>query len=313
MGHGHSHMGTGSKLKYGLLLSGLIFAAELIGGIASNSLALLGDAGHVLADIIALGLSWYGVRQAARLSDARMTFGYHRIGVIVAIVNALAIFAIAGFILYEAFQRFQSPPEVKSGLMLGVAVIGLAVNLLVTFWLRQEQKNNINVRSAFWHAMGDALASVGVIAGGVIMLATGWRIVDPIVSVVISLIILAAAWGILREGFRVILEASPKDVNVMALIETVQQVPGVKNLHDVHVWAISPELRAMNGHVLIEDTSLSEAALIREKIEKVVKEKFGIEHTTLQLECRGCGDNQPFCRLHDVRLPDEGEHQHQHH
>jgi cobalt-zinc-cadmium efflux system protein len=311
MAHEHgAHEATGSKLKYGLLLSLIIFIAELIGGIASNSLALLSDAGHVLADIVALGLSWYGVRQAAKLSNSRMTFGYHRIGVIVAIVNALTIFVISGIIIFEAYQRFKSPPEVKSGLMMGVAVVGLLANLLVTYWLRQEQKGNINVRSAFWHAMGDALASVGVIVGGIIMLVTGQRLVDPIVSVLISLIILSAAWNIFHEGFNVILEAVPKDVNVLNMINSIKQVAGVKDLHDVHVWSITPELRAMNGHVLIDDTSLSQAAVIRTEIEKVVREQFHIDHTTLQMECLGCSSDETFCKLNNVCLPDKKEHHH---
>ena len=194
----------------------------------SNSLALLSDAGHVAADIVALSLSWYGVKQAERSSNSRMTFGYHRIGVVVAIVNAVTIFLIAAVILYEAYRRFQSPPEVKSGLMLGVAVVGLMANILVTYWLRKEQKSNINVRSAFWHAMGDALASVGVIAGSIIIMITGQRLVDPIVSVLISLIILFAAWSIFREGMRVILEAIPKDVNVLAHNKRSETSPGGK-------------------------------------------------------------------------------------
>jgi cobalt-zinc-cadmium efflux system protein len=312
MAHNHgSTFTTGNKLKFSLFLSIIIFVAEIIGGIMSNSLALLSDAGHVLADIIALGLSWYGVRQAEKLANSRMTFGYHRVGVIVAIINALTIFLIAGIILYEAYRRFQSPPDVKSGIMLGVAVIGLLANLLVTYWLRQEQKSNINVRSAFWHAMGDALASVGVIAGGIIMLITGQRLVDPIVSVVISLIILTAAWSIFREGFRVILEAVPKDVNVLSMINALKQIPGVKDVHDVHVWSISPELRAMNGHILIDDTSLSQAALIRAEIEKIVRDQYHVEHTTLQMECRSCDSNETFCQMNNICSPDEkGGHHH---
>jgi cobalt-zinc-cadmium efflux system protein len=306
--HGPSYS-AGSKLKYSLFLSIIILVAEVIGGIMSNSLALLSDAGHVAADIVALSLSWYGVKQAERSSNSRMTFGYHRIGVVVAIVNALTIFMIAAIILFEAYRRFQSPPEVKSGLMLGVAVVGLMANILVTYWLRKEQKSNINVRSAFWHAMGDALASVGVIAGGIIIMITGQRLVDPIVSVLISLIILFAAWSIFREGMRVILEAVPKDVNVLALINAVKQVPGVKDVHDVHVWSLSPELRAMAGHILIEDTSLSQAAVIRAGIEKVVREQYHVEHTTLQMECRSCDCQDTFCKLGSFVIP-EGEHQH---
>jgi cobalt-zinc-cadmium efflux system protein len=309
MGHNHnSDIGsTGSKLKYGLILSIVIFLAEVIGGLLSNSLALLSDAGHVFADIIALALSWYGVRQAQRPSDKRMTFGYHRIGVIVAIVNAVTIFLIAAIILYEAYNRFQNPPEVKSVLMMSIAFVGLAANILVTWWLRKDQKTNINIRSAFWHAVGDALASVGVIIGGLIILLTGQLWVDPFVSVLISLIILFAAYSIFREGFRVILEATPEHIDVMALIETLKKVPGVKDIHDVHVWSITPEIHAMNGHVVTDDISTSEGANIRAEIEKINREKFHIEHTTLQVECRKCDSNDLFCNMNGCNH--EGEHE----
>jgi cobalt-zinc-cadmium efflux system protein len=288
---------AGKRLKYSIILSVTILVAEIIGGLLSNSLALLSDAGHVFADIIALGLSWYAVRQAMRPSDSRMTFGYHRIGVIVAIVNAVSIFVIAAIILYEAFNRFRQPPEVKSVLMMSIAFVGLAANILVTWWLRRAQHSNINIRSAFWHAAGDALASVGVIIGGLIILFTGQFLVDPIVSVLISLIILWAAWSILREGFRVIIEATPRDVDIMKMIGVLKQIGGVKDVHDIHVWSISPELRAMNGHILIEDISTSDAAVIRSKIEEIVREQFHIEHTTLQMECTTCSPGDLFCKL----------------
>jgi cobalt-zinc-cadmium efflux system protein len=307
--HNHGNLASGSKLKYGLILSLLILIAEVIGGVLSNSLALLSDAGHVFADIVALSLSWYGVNQAQRPSNKRMTFGYHRIGVVVAIVNAVTILVIAAVILYEAYQRFQQPPEVKSILMMSVAVIGLAVNLLVTWWLRKDQHNNINIRSAFWHAMGDALASVGVIIGGLIILLTGQLWVDPLVSVLISLIIVFAAWSILREGLRVILEATPAHIDVLAMIEALKRIPGVKDVHDVHVWSITPEIHAMNGHVLVEDISISKSAELRASIEKVSRERFHIEHITLQMESENCASNELFCNLNGSDH-DEDEHTH---
>jgi cobalt-zinc-cadmium efflux system protein len=312
MGHQHAHPSpAGNKLKYSLIISLVILIAEVTGGLISNSLALLSDAGHVFADVVALGLSWYGVRQAERPSDSRMTFGYHRIGVIVAIFNALTIFIIAAVILYEAYNRFREPPEINSLLMLSVAFVGLAANIFITSWLRREQKENINVRSAFWHALGDALASVGVIVGGFIILLTGQYLVDPIISVIISLIILFAAWSIFREGFRVILESTPRDVDVMAMISSLKQVPGVKDVHDVHVWSITPTLRAMNGHILIEDISTSQAADIRAMAEKVVREQYHVEHTTIQMECEKCDSNELFCNLTNTCPPDE-EKEHQH-
>jgi len=295
--HTHHAQPIGNKLKFGIILTGFILVAEVAGGLISNSLALLSDAGHVFADIVALSLSWYGVRQAERPPSARMTFGYHRVGVIVAIVNAVSIFAIAAFILYEAYQRFQQPPEVNSLLMLLVAIVGLAVNSFVAFWLRREQQGNLNVRSAFWHALGDALASIGIIIGGIIMLFTGWFLVDPIISVLIGFVIILAAWRILREGFRVLLEAAPGHVDITEMVKALNRLPGVKDVHDVHVWSISPELHAMSCHVLIDDLSTTQAAGIRQKIEDVLRERFHIRHTTLQMECQQCDANDILCTL----------------
>jgi cobalt-zinc-cadmium efflux system protein len=296
---------TGNKLKYSIILSITILVAELIGGLLSHSLALLSDAGHVFADVIALGLSWYGVRQAVRVSNSRMTFGYHRIGVIVAIANAVTIFIVAAIILYEAYNRFQQPPEVNGRLMIIIAAVGLTANVFVTAWLRREQKSNINIRSVFWHTLGDALASLGVIIGAVIILFTKAFWLDPLISVLISLIILWAAWSIFREGFRVILEATPGDVDVLAMINSLKQIPGVKDVHDVHVWSISPELRAMNGHVLVEDISTSAAAEIRANIEQVVREQYHVEHTTLQMECQKCNKDELFCNLDEANCETE--------
>ena len=295
---GHHHaISTGSKLKYGIALTGVILVVEVVGALLSNSLALLSDAGHVFTDLLALSLSWYGVRQAERPPSHRMTFGYHRIGVIVAIVNAVSILAIAVAILYEAYRRLQDPPEVDSVLMLSAAVVGLAVNAFVVYWLRHDQQTNINVRSAFWHALGDALASVGVIIGGVIILATGWFWADPIISVLIGLIITVAAWRILREGMRVLLEATPRHVDVMQMADALRSINGVKDIHDLHVWSISPELHAMSCHVLIDDVATSRAAVIREGIEDVLRQQFNIGHTTLQMECHQCDANDVFCSL----------------
>lgn len=289
------------------MLTSFILVVEVVGGLLSNSLALLSDAGHVFADIAALSLSWYGVRQAGRPSSNRMTFGYHRVGVMVAIVNAVSIFAIAVAILYQAYRRLQQPPEVNSLLMLSVAIVGLVVNAFVAFWLRREQKSNINVRSAFWHALGDALASVGVIIGGIIMLFTGWFLVDPIVSVLISCAITLAAWRILKEGFQVLLEAIPQNMDIMELVNNLNRVPGVKEVHDVHVWSISPELHAMSCHVLIDDLSTSQAASIRDEIEDMVRKQFHIKHTTLQMECQQCSPNDIFCSLTPQPSDKEGK------
>ncbi|MDD4859234.1 MAG: cation diffusion facilitator family transporter [Dehalococcoidales bacterium] len=312
--HEHSHpIGVGSKLKYGIIFTAGILVLELIGGVLSNSLALLSDAGHVLTDIVALALSWYGVRQAERPPTHRMTFGYHRVGVLIAIINALSIFLIAGIVFYEAYRRWQNPPEVNSVLMLVIAVVGLAVNIFVAFWLSREQRGNINVRSAFWHALGDALASLGVIIGGIIILLTDWYFVDPLVSAFIGAIIALAAWRILKEGMKVLLEASPANVDVNRMVSILSKIPGVKDVHDVHVWSISPELHAMSCHVLIDDIATSQAALVRERIEKVLRDEFQIGHSALQMECQACSENDLFCSLKPCEPGTVPAHEHEEH
>ena len=301
--HQHVHPAAGARLTLGIVLSSVIFIAEVAGGIISNSLALLSDAGHVLADIVALSLSAYALRQANRPPSHKMTFGYHRVGVIVAIVNALLIFGIAGFIFYEAAQRLQAPPEVNSGVMLGVAALGLAANLVVAFWLREAQKESINVRSAFWHVLGDALASVGVIIGALIIMRTGFTVADAIVSAIIGLIITASAWGILAEGVKVLLESTPSHIKLEALAGDLRQIPGVKEVHDLHVWSLTPNLHALSSHIVIEDRLTSETAQVRGEVEKMLAARYEITHTTIQVECQSCAPGGLLCTLEKGACP----------
>jgi cobalt-zinc-cadmium efflux system protein len=295
--HHHGTLDTATKLKYGIIITVVILALEVAGGILSNSLALLSDAGHVFADGIALTLSWYGVRQAARPSSGRMTFGYHRVGVIIAIVNAVSILVIAGIILYEAYQRFYQQPEINSVLMLIIAVIGLAANIFVASWLHKDQAESLNVKSAFWHAVGDALASVGVIAGAIIIMLTKLYWVDAAVSILISLIIIFAAWGIFKEGMRILLEAVPGDISIKEVKKAMESIPAVKDVHDLHVWSISSNLHSMSCHVLVDDCSVSQAESMRQQIEDMLREKFGIGHTTVQTECTPCNNGDLFCKM----------------
>jgi len=309
--HHHDVITVGTKLKYGIIITCVILVLEVVGGVMSNSLALLSDAGHVLADGIALLLSWYGVRQAERLPSSRMTFGYHRVGVLIAIVNAVSILAISGIILYEAYERFFQHPVINGVLMLIIAAVGLAANVFLALWLRKEQGENINIRSAFWHAAGDALASVGVIVGAIVIMATGLYWVDAAVSILISIIILVSAFGILREGLRIILEGVPHDINVSEVVNAIKSLPEIRDVHDIHVWSIASRLRAMSSHVVVDDCYVSEAEQVRKKIEGLLLEKFGIGHTTVQIECGQCGKDDLFCKLtpdHDAHPPDSEVH-----
>ena len=307
MAHSHAHSNelAGKRLLLGLIFSAAILLVELLGAYLSNSLALLSDAGHVTADIIALALSWYGVRQSSRPAGPRMTFGYHRVGVIIAVINAVAIFAIALFIFFEVFQRLKSPPDVDSGVMLFVAVIGLVANVVVALLLRREQAHSLNVRSAFWHVLGDALASVGVIIGALIITFTGNLVADAAVSLFIGLIITASGIGILREGLHVLLEAAPPGVDVQQMLQRLCSLPEVVDVHDLHVWSITPEIRAMNGHVVIDGGSLKDAGVIRTRLESIIRRDFGISHTTLQMECEDCQAQDIFCSLEATSRPHE--------
>lgn len=311
-GHHHNITGVAGKLKYGLIITAIILAAEIAGGLISNSLALLSDAGHVLADGIALLLSWYGVRQAEREPSHHMTFGYHRVGVIIALVNAVSIVAIAGIIIYEAYQRFFQQPEINSVLMLAVAVVGLAANIFVAAWLHGDRKGNINIRSAFWHAAGDALASVGVIAGAMIIMFTGLNWVDAAVSVLISVIILISAWGIFREGLRILLEGVPHNMDVREIADTIKNLPDIRDVHDLHVWSISSNLHALSCHVTVDDVSVSRTEEIRHRIEDIAREKYGIGHTTIQAECRTCSNGELLCQLTLGENKHDHDHEHDH-
>ncbi|MBI4294873.1 MAG: cation transporter [Chloroflexi bacterium] len=297
-----------SGLRFAVLLSASILLAEIIGGFAANSLALLSDAGHVFTDVLALSLSWFAVSQAERPATGRMTFGYHRLGILVAIVNALSLIGISGAIFYEAYRRWYEPEPVQGGLMMGVAVLGLVANLIVVSRLHRHARHNISVRSAWWHASGDALASVGVIIGGIVILLTGYQRVDTIVGAVIGVIILVAPWRLLREAISVLLEASPKHVDTQQVIDSISNVPGVKGVHDLHVWSISPGFNMLSCHVVIDDQRLSECATISEQVKQTLGKRFKIGHSTLQLECDNCENGALYCSLQ----PAHEEHHHEH-
>lgn len=286
-----------NRLLLAIGLSAAILVGELVGGFVSNSLALLSDAGHVFTDVIALSLSWFGVRQALRPATSRMTFGYHRVGILIALFNAALIALIAIIILYESYQRLRQPQEVQSLLMLGVAAAGLAANLVVVFWLRGVARHSLNIRSAFFHAGGDALASVGVIAGGLIIYFTGWFWVDPLVSVILALIIVAAAWGIVREAINVLVEGSPIHINVDDLVKTLKTLPGVLNVHDLHIWSLTPQLHALACHVQVNDSMLSQQGTLLGNLRELLNKRYNICHTTIQLECAACESQALYCQI----------------
>ncbi|MBI4284200.1 MAG: cation transporter [Chloroflexi bacterium] len=301
---GHLAPTAGSRLQITLVIILVIMVAEVIGGILSNSLALLGDAGHMLVDALALGLSLFAISVARRPSTPNKTWGYHRVEIMAALANGVTLVLLAGYIFYEAYQRFLAPPTVKTTLMLVVASIGLVANLAGMLLLREVSSKNLNVKAAFWHIMGDTISSVGVIVGAIIIAVTGLGIVDPIIAVFIGAIILWGAVRLVRESVDILLEAVPKHLEVDQVIKTLKSVAGVENVHDIHIWTLTSGIHALSAHLLIADQSVSGSAEIVAKVNRNLSQQFNIAHTTLQLECEKC-ESCPDGTVCNITRPEE--------
>lgn len=282
------------KLLLILAFNVTLMILEIVGGIISGSLALLSDAGHMLTDSLAVFLSCLAIHWSRRPADHRKTFGYHRAEILVALANGVALLAIAGYIFYEAFLRFFNPQEIRTGILLAVASVGFAGNLFGLFVLRGESRDNLNVRSAFFHILADTLSSVGVIAGGVVIWLTGWYLVDSLIGLLIGGIVLRGAVDLVMESGEILLEAAPRDIDIAGLRREVQKIRGVEDLHDIHIWTIGSGMRALSAHVLTADISTRESQEIACRIRAVLGEQFNIAHTTLEMECESCGD---VCRF----------------
>jgi len=301
MSAGHNHApASGGKLRTAFFLSFAILGIELLGGFASHSLALLSDAGHVLTDLVALGLAWFATVQAQRPADASKTYGYHRTGILVALVNALTLISIVGFIAYEAVRRLHEPPTVTPTLMFVSAAVGIAINLYIGLGLRDGSDGDVNVRAAMLHVFGDVAASVGVIVAGIAILLTRWYPADAVVSLAIAVLIAKGAWDLLRETIDVLMESTPKDLNVAQLVRDVVHVSGVNDVHDLHVWSIAGGVNALSAHLQIEENrQLSDCDALLDGINRMLAERYRITHTTIQFECANCTPERSelYCSL----------------
>ena len=299
--HGHAHGMAKQTLRLAFFLTIIILVAELIGGIISHSLALLSDTGHVLTDLFALGLAWFATVQAERPANARKTFGYHRVGILAALINALTLILVVLAILWEAIQRILHPEPIQPLVMFLSAGIGIAVNLYIGFGLRKEN-DNLNVRAAVLHVFGDVGASVGVIVAGIIILLTHWTLADPLLSVGIAALIAFGAWHILQETIDILLEATPKNIDMSILIDDMKSITGVIDIHDLHVWSISSDICALSCHALIDDLPPSQSTAILQMLESMLSKKYQIEHTTIQFEChphqeQHCSVSGLYCQI----------------
>lgn len=288
--------GNQNRLLIALSITGLMTLVEVVGGLLSNSLALLSDAGHMFTDTLALGLSLFALNLAKRPADENRTFGYLRAEILAALINGMILILISGFICYEAYQRFIGPPEVHGGPMLVIAAIGLIANLAGISVLHAGSRENLNVRSAFLHMWGDTISSLGVIIAGIIILVAGWNIADPIISILIGMIILRGAIRLVWESVNILLEAVPKHLGTSLIIEEIKNISGLRDVHDVHVWTITSGVYALSAHLLIEDQMVSRTAEISEQVNEMLHRKFGIGHSTLQLECEEC-QSSPVCHI----------------
>lgn len=284
MGQGHAH-GAGSNernLRIALGLTATYLVAEVVGGLLTGSLALLSDAAHMLTDVAALAISLVAIRLAKRPADARKTFGYYRFEILAAAFNAAILFVVAFYILFEAYQRFREPPEIESLGMLVVATIGLAVNLVSVRLLRAGSSGSLNVKSAYLEVWSDLLGSVAVIAAALVIRFTGWWQVDPILAVLIGFWVLPRTWKLLGESVHILLEGVPRGLDLEQVRSGMSDISAVRGVHDLHVWSITSGKISASAHVVVDGARPQQDVLA--DITRVLRERFGIEHTTIQID-----------------------------
>ncbi|WP_134704656.1 cation diffusion facilitator family transporter [Ammoniphilus sp. YIM 78166] len=284
--HHHDHTREGNKkgLIIALLITTGIMLLEFIGGLVTNSLALLSDAGHMLSDASSLALSLFAIWFATRPASPNKTYGFYRFEILAALFNGITLFLIAGFIMWEAYHRFWAPPTVASGTMMAIASIGLLANLLSAWALmiKGDVKDNVNMRSAYLHVLGDALGSVGAIMAGAVMFFFEWYIADPIISVIVSLLILRSAWGVIKHTVHILMEGTPITVDQEEVKLALGSIDGVIDVHDLHIWTITSGLDSLSCHLTIEDDRDSQD-ILQQAINKI-EQQFKIMHTTIQVE-----------------------------
>lgn len=288
-GHGHLHHTEASEgnrkgLIIALSITASIMLLEFFGGIFTNSLALLSDSGHMFSDAASLLMSLIAISFAAKAATAAKSYGFHRFEILAALFNGITLFIVAGFIIAEAVKRFQTPPTVASGSMIIIACIGLFANLLSAWFLMRkgDVKNNLNLRSAYLHVVGDALGSIGAIMAGIIMIIFEWYYADPLISVIVALIILKGAWGVLKHSIHILMEGVPSHIQAYDIRSALVSIDGIIDVHDMHIWTITSGLEALSCHIRIHD-HVDPQQVLQAAID-LLEQQFHIEHTTIQIE-----------------------------
>ncbi|HEX5417071.1 MAG TPA: cation diffusion facilitator family transporter [Chloroflexota bacterium] len=309
----HVH-GTGERLKLSALFTAVLVAVELAIGWWAHSLALMADAGHNLTDVLALVLSAWAFAMASRPADPQRTFGYHRVGVLAALANALTLVILAAYIFVEGYHRLRNPEPVASLPMIALALVAFAFNGGIVLLLHRSAGDDVNVRSAVIHMAGDAVSSLGVVVAGVLIMVTGVSVWDPLASLLIGVFIVYTSWGIIVETVNILLEGTPVGLRVDLVVQDIEQVPGVKRVHDLHTWTLGPSVRALSAHLELTDPvcdSRSEVMEIVREVKSILATRHRIAHATLETHCSDCAGETVACQI--VRpLAHAHDHQHDH-
>ena len=284
-------------LSLGITLAFVV--VEILAGIFANSLALLTDAAHNFTDVLALALTWWALWITTKPANSGKTYGYHRAGILVALVNSTTLALIALGIFNEAYKRFVAPPAVQADILIGVGAMAVVVNLVTALLVRRGAEHDLNLKSAFLHLIGDVLSTVGAVIAGIIIRFTGLNWLDPLVSVFIGLLILWNAWGILRESLEILMESTPADIDMDVLRRDMLAVEGVRGVHDLHVWSITSQLRYLSAHIVTEDVTVIVGAKVQAAVGQMLADRHEVRHATLQLECEECEHNGLFCDCAD--------------
>ncbi|MGG3448427.1 cation diffusion facilitator family transporter [Domibacillus aminovorans] len=296
MGHSHSHdhshhHGSSNKsaLKWAFFLISTYMIVEVIGGIMTNSLALLSDAGHMLSDAAALGLSYVALTFGQRAASSKKTYGYKRFEILAAFINGITLMAISVYIFFEAYQRLINPPEVISGGMLIISILGLVVNIVAAFILmRGDKDENLNVRSAFLHVIGDMLGSVGAIIAALFIMFFGWNLADPIASIIVAILIIISGYRVTRDSFHILMEGAPLNMDIQEVKNRLLSLDEVREVHDLHVWSITSDFPALSCHLVIDQDE--DYQMVLSKAKKLLLDEFHLHHVTIQIDKEGGED-----------------------
>jgi len=282
---GHRHEHARQPLKTALIITSTFLIAEFIGALYTNSLALLADSGHMLTDVAALSLSFFAIRFSSRRATPRMTYGFYRVEILAALLNGVFLILVALYIFYEAYHRFMDPPSIKADWMLIVAIVGLLANVASAWVLFGQHRDSLNVRGAFFHVLTDAIGSVGAVLASIAIIVGGYRMADPLISIVVAVLIMWSSWVLIRDAVDILLEGTPAHINIVNLREQLGNVEGVGSIHDLHVWTLTSGVLAMSCHVVAESDHFNRTELLT-RVNGVARQRFRIDHTTIQIEER---------------------------